>query len=77
MSYEMAGIEGSCLLLQRKLLARPFRSFEQDDRAAPMRDLGELKLAQMIPQRAKRRRELGPAARPSKSGFPLDHRTGS
>lgn len=49
MDKEMARIESGGQLLQDELLCGPLRSFEQDDRTAPVRDLRELQFAKMIP----------------------------
>ena len=42
---EMAGIEGRGELTQGGLLARPWRTFEQDHRAPAMRNLRLLQIA--------------------------------
>ena len=50
----MAGIECGRELLKRRLLASTLRAFEQDDRAAAVRDLRQLQLGQMLAKRGNR-----------------------
>ena len=54
MDHKVARIERGRELPQRKLLRRALRPFEQDDRAAAMRDLRQLELGQMLAQRRER-----------------------
>ena len=49
------GSKAAASCLQRLLLAGAFGPLEQDDRAAAVRDLRQLQLAQMLPQRGQHR----------------------
>jgi hypothetical protein len=50
---EMARVERRGELLERSFLARTRRTFEQNDCASAVRDLGQLQLANMLAQRGK------------------------
>ena len=58
----MAGIERGRELFQRMLLGGALQAFEQDDRAAAVRDLRQLQLAEMVAQRPKRRVQISCAS---------------
>ena len=70
----MARVERGGELLQRSLLARALGTFEQDDRAAAVGDLGQLQLAEMLAQRGERRMERLPTRRLQPVRIQLGHR---
>jgi hypothetical protein len=61
MHRQVAGVEGGDELPQNVLFASPFRTFEENDRAAAVGDLRQLQLRQLIAQRRKLRVKLARA----------------
>jgi hypothetical protein len=76
MDAKVTGVEGAHQLLQRMFLCRALRTFEQDDRTPPMRNLRQLPFRDAIAKRAKRLPAII-AASASETGFSIDHGVGS